>query len=124
MSNHSSTFTALRNPTYCRIWVASLLSSTCISAHDTAATWVMNMLSPSALLLSLMSTVASLPFFLFTLPAGALAERDGRLRRKRVRTAEQFKHQYLLAQPGLDDELRAAANTLEQTKGMPFTPVA
>jgi MFS family permease len=74
MSNHSSTFTALRNPTYCRIWVASLLSSVCISAHDTTATWVMNMLSPSAFLLSLMSTVASLPFFLFTLPAGALAD--------------------------------------------------
>jgi MFS family permease len=74
MANHSSTFTALRNPTYCRIWVASLLSSVCISAHDTAATWVMNMLSPSAFLLSLMSTVASLPFFLFTLPAGALAD--------------------------------------------------
>jgi MFS family permease len=31
-------------------------------------------LSPSALFLSLMSTVASLPFFLFTLPAGALAD--------------------------------------------------
>jgi MFS family permease len=75
MSNHhSSTFTALRNSTYCRIWVASLLSSICISAHDTTATWVMNMLSPSAFLLSLMSTVASLPFFLFTLPAGALAD--------------------------------------------------
>lgn len=75
MSNHhSSTFTALRNSTYCRIWLASLLSSICISAHDTTATWVMNMLSPSAFLLSLMSTVASLPFFLFTLPAGALAD--------------------------------------------------
>jgi MFS family permease len=74
MSNRTSTFTALRNPTYCRIWAASLLSSVCISAHDTAATWVMNMLSPSAFLLSLMSTVASLPFFLFTLPAGALAD--------------------------------------------------
>ena len=34
----------------------------------------MNMLSPSAFLLSLMSTVASLPFFFFTLPAGALAD--------------------------------------------------
>src|SRR5258708_19000874 len=33
----------------------------------------MKVLSPSALLLSLMSRVASLPFFLFTLPAGALA---------------------------------------------------
>jgi len=74
MSKHSSTFTALGNPTYRQIWLASLLSSVCIGAHDTAATWVMNMLSPSAFLLSLMSTVASLPFFLFTLPAGALAD--------------------------------------------------
>src|SRR5580692_9633315 len=74
MANHSSTFTALRNSTYRRIWLASLLSSVCIGAHDTAATWVMNTLSPSAFLLSLMSTVASLPFFLFTLPAGALAD--------------------------------------------------
>src|SRR5260221_10680060 len=32
------------------------------------------MLSPSSLLFSLRSTVASLPFFLFTLPAGALAD--------------------------------------------------
>jgi MFS family permease len=35
---------------------------------------MMNTLSASPLLLSLMSTVASLPFFLFTLPAGALAD--------------------------------------------------
>ena len=70
----SSTFTALRNPVYRNLWLATLLSGTCVSAHDTAASWVMNMLSPSAFLLSLMSTVASLPFFFFTLPAGALAD--------------------------------------------------
>ena len=70
----SSTFTALRNPIYRNLWFATLLSGTCVSAHDTAASWVMNMLSPSAFLLSLMSTVASLPFFFFTLPAGALAD--------------------------------------------------
>jgi MFS family permease len=51
-----------------------MLSGTCVAAHDCAATWVMSRLSPSALFLSLMSTVASLPFFLFTLPAGALAD--------------------------------------------------
>jgi MFS family permease len=34
----------------------------------------MNMLGSSTFLLSLISTVASLPFFLFTLPAGALAD--------------------------------------------------
>jgi MFS family permease len=39
-----------------------------------AATWAINQLSQSALLLSMMSTFTSLPFFLFTLPAGALAD--------------------------------------------------
>src|SRR5258708_8922249 len=34
----------------------------------------MNMLGSSTFLLSLMSTVASLPFFLFTPPAGVLAD--------------------------------------------------
>src|SRR3974377_1953353 len=70
----SSTFTALRNPVYRMLWFSSLISGTCVSAHDTAATWLMNMLGSSTLMLSLMSTVASLPFFFFTLPAGALAD--------------------------------------------------
>jgi MFS family permease len=77
MNDHSdktSTFTALRNPLYRKPWFAVLLSGTCVAAHDTAATWTMNMLGSSTFLLSLMSTVASLPFFLFTLPAGALAD--------------------------------------------------
>jgi MFS family permease len=57
-----------------QLWIAALISGTCVAAHDTAATWMMNMLTPSPLLISLLSTVASLPFFLFTLPAGALAD--------------------------------------------------
>ena len=71
---NTSTFTALRNPIFRKIWFAGVLSGTCVAAQDCAATWVMSRLSPSALFLSLMSTVASLPFFLFTLPAGALAD--------------------------------------------------
>jgi MFS family permease len=70
----SSTWTALQNPVFRKLWFASLISGTCVAAHDTAATWTTNMLTNSPLLLSLMSTVASLPFFLFTLPAGALAD--------------------------------------------------
>jgi len=70
----SSTWTALRNPIYRSMWFASLISGTCVAAHDTAATWTMNRVSDSPLFLSLMSTVASLPFFFFTLPAGALAD--------------------------------------------------
>jgi MFS family permease len=73
MSN-TSLWTSLRNPVFRRLWIASLISGICVSAHDTAATWVMNMLTPSMFLISVMSTVAALPFFLFTLPAGALAD--------------------------------------------------
>ncbi len=72
--NRTSTFAALRNPVYRKLWLAILLSGTCVAAQDTAATWTMNLLGTSTFLLSLISTVASLPFFLFTLPAGALAD--------------------------------------------------
>ena len=70
----TSTFIALRNPVYRSLWFASLLSGTCVSAQETAATWVMNSLGASTIFLSLISTVSSLPFFLFTLPAGAMAD--------------------------------------------------
>jgi MFS family permease len=65
---------ALRNPVFRKLWIASVISGTCVAAHDTAATWLMNMLTPSPFLISVLATVASLPFFLFTLPAGALAD--------------------------------------------------
>jgi MFS family permease len=76
----NSTWTALRNPVFRDMWVASLISGTCVAAQDTAATWTMNRVSDSPLFLSLMSTVASLPFFFFTLPAGALADMVDRKR--------------------------------------------
>jgi Na+/melibiose symporter-like transporter len=74
----SSTWTALRNPVFRKLWLATVISGTCVAAHDSAATWSMNLLTASPLLISLMSTVASLPFFLFTLPAGALADKIDR----------------------------------------------
>ena len=45
-----------------------------VGVNDMAATWLMRTLTPSPLFLSLMSTFATLPFFLFTLPAGAVAD--------------------------------------------------
>ena len=82
----NSTWTALRNPVFRSMWVASLISGTCVAAQDTAATWTMNRVSDSPLFLSLMSTVASLPFFFFTLPAGALADMVDRKRMMFVMT--------------------------------------
>jgi MFS family permease len=70
----TSTWFALRNPVFCRLWLASLLSGTAVSSQDLAATWLMHDLGASSLSLSLIATAASLPFFLFTLPAGAFAD--------------------------------------------------
>src|SRR5262249_39081067 len=56
----------------------TVISGTCVAAHDSAATWMMNIFTGSPFLISLLSTVASLPFFLFTLPAGALADKVDR----------------------------------------------
>src|ERR1700682_881345 len=74
----NSTRAALRNPAFRKLWIAAVISGTCVAAHDSAATWMMNIFTGSPFLLSLMSTVASLPFFLFTLPAGALADKVDR----------------------------------------------
>ena len=74
----NSTWAALRNPAFRKLWVAAVISGTCMVAHESAATWMMNVFTGSSLWLSLMSTVAALPFFLFTLPAGALADRVDR----------------------------------------------
>ena len=70
----TSSWKALQNPTFRRLWIATVISGTFVAAHDTAATWMMNSVSQSTLFLSLISTAATLPFFLFILPAGALAD--------------------------------------------------
>jgi MFS family permease len=71
---NTSLWLSLKNPVYRRLWVASMISGICVSAHDTAATWMMNTLTSSRFLISVMATVASLPLFFFTLPAGSLAD--------------------------------------------------
>ena len=80
----SSSWTALRNRGFRAIWLASVISGICASAHGTAATWALNQLSHSTLFLSMMSTFSSLPFFLFTLPAGALADMVDRAKLVRI----------------------------------------
>jgi MFS family permease len=70
----TSIWSPLKNAVFRALWLASLLSGSAVSAHEMAATWLINTMTPSPLLISLMSTVATLPFFLFTLPAGAIAD--------------------------------------------------
>ncbi|MGA7213022.1 MAG: MFS transporter [Terrimicrobiaceae bacterium] len=69
-----STWFALRNPLFCRLWMATVFSGMFVSAQDVTSRWLMNDLRASPFVLSLMAAIASAPFFVFTLPAGALAD--------------------------------------------------
>jgi MFS family permease len=84
VTTDASIWSSLRNPVYLRLWSALVVSGCCVSAHEMAATWAMNSLGASALWLSLMSSAGTLPFFLFTLPAGAFADLVDRRRLLRV----------------------------------------
>lgn len=95
----NSTWTALRNPVFRNMWLVSLISGTCVAAQDTAATWTVNRLSTSPLFLSLLATVASLPFFFFTLPAGALADMVDRKRMMFIMTVWLAIHRLKRAKP-------------------------
>ncbi len=72
--SETSIWLALRNPIFRRFWLAAVISGTCTAAHNTAVFWVLGALDNSAFIISLMSTVSALPFALFTLPAGVLAD--------------------------------------------------
>ena len=70
----SSSFSALANVPFRQLWIASLASGTAVAADQTAARWMLNHLSGSAFVISVLSTMAALPFLVFTLPAGLLAD--------------------------------------------------
>ena len=69
-----SSFSALANGPFFRLWAAALASGTAVAADQTAARWALNHLSASAFIISLLSSTAALPFLVFTLPAGFLAD--------------------------------------------------
>jgi MFS family permease len=75
---NTSVWLALRNRVFRGLWLASVVSGICVSAHDTTATWLMNASGASSFLLSTIATAASLPFFLLTLPAGSVADLTNR----------------------------------------------
>jgi MFS family permease len=56
------------------IWTASVASNVGTAMFDTASGWLITSLSADPVAVSLVQTAVSLPLFLFTLPAGALAD--------------------------------------------------
>ncbi len=56
------------------IWVVSTISLIGIAMYDTASGWLMTTLNADPLAVSSVQVATNLPMFLFTLPAGALAD--------------------------------------------------
>jgi MFS family permease len=88
-SKKTSTWLALRNPSFRKLWLAMVVSGSCIGAHNIAVYWTLHSLGASTVLLSLMATVSALPATLFTLPAGAIADM---VDRKKILLAVQLWH--------------------------------
>jgi MFS family permease len=88
-SKKTSTWLALRKPAFRRLWLATIISGSCVAANNTAVYWALNSLGATTLLISLMATVSALPATLFTLPAGAIADM---VDRKKILLAVQLWH--------------------------------
>jgi MFS family permease len=64
----------LRHPVFRMLWIASVVSHIGSYMTDVGQGWLMATLSPSPLLIALLVTAESMPFFALGLPAGALAD--------------------------------------------------
>lgn len=70
----STPWSPLRQRVFLVIWLATMLSSTGTWIRDVASGWLMTELSPSPLMVALVQAATTLPVFLLSLPAGALAD--------------------------------------------------
>jgi len=68
------------------LWISDVVSSIGTWMHDSAAAWLMTLLTPSPLMVSLVQVATTLPLFMLALPAGALSDI---LDRRRVLLATQ-----------------------------------
>ncbi len=67
-------FTPLRHAAFRALWFATLASNVGLWIQNAAAGWMMTMLDPRPLMVSLVQVAAMLPVFLLALPGGAVAD--------------------------------------------------
>lgn len=73
-SKPQSAWRPLSRPLFRVVWLASVASHIGSYMTDVGQGWLMSSLTPSPLIVSLLLTAESLPFFVLGLPAGALAD--------------------------------------------------
>jgi MFS family permease len=69
-----STWSPLRHKIFRWLWIASVASNIGTWFQNVGASWMMTTLSPSPTLVALVQAATSLPMFLLSLPAGAVAD--------------------------------------------------
>lgn len=69
-----SPWAPLRRPVFRILWTTGMVASLGIWMQDIAGAWLMTLLDPRPIMVSLMQTATYLPYFLLSLPAGALAD--------------------------------------------------
>jgi MFS family permease len=69
-----SAFAPLRHRAFLVLWVATVVGNVGGWVRDTGSAWLMTELAPSPLMVAAVQAAATLPIFLFSLPAGALAD--------------------------------------------------
>jgi MFS family permease len=73
-SHTDSSLSPLKIRVFRKIWLANLVSNIGTWMHDVSAGWLMTDLAPDPFMVSLVQVAVVLPGFLFTIPAGALAD--------------------------------------------------
>lgn len=69
-----STWSPLRHTIFRWLWIASVASNIGTWFQNVGASWMMTLLTPSPTLVALVQAATSLPMFLLSLPAGAVAD--------------------------------------------------
>jgi MFS family permease len=73
-SDQKNIFSALRDNFFRMLWIANVASLVGSWMHETATAWLMTSMTVSPVMVALLQTAMTLPFFLMALPAGALAD--------------------------------------------------
>src|SRR3954463_8440980 len=80
MAPRPSGFAPLKHPLFRKLWTASVVSNLGTWLQEVAQAWLMTSLTSSPLVVSLVQASDSLAVFIFSLPAGALADMVDRRR--------------------------------------------
>jgi MFS family permease len=70
----SSAWSTLQHELFRVLWIASVASNIGTLMQDVGASWLMTQLAPTPIMVSLIQTAGSLPLFLLSFTAGALAD--------------------------------------------------